>query len=95
MTHARSGLQPASVSLSNSAHWAKAMKIWQQVQKQLKQKPITEGMIGGAAPLYVERYLFKSISRSVSGLNGIALVTQLGGSRVQEGRQGHMPRRSR
>jgi len=61
------------------------MKIWQQVQKQLKQKPITEGMIGGVAPLYVERYLFKSIARSVSGLNGIALVTQLGGSRVQEG----------
>jgi len=66
------------------------MKIWQQVQKQLKQKPITEGMIGGVAPLYVERYLFKSIARSVSGLNGIALVTQLGGSRVQEGRQGQM-----
>jgi len=61
------------------------MKIWQQVQKQLKQRPITEGMIGGVAPLYVERYLFKSIARSVSGLNGIALVTQLGGSRVQEG----------
>lgn len=61
------------------------MKIWQQVQKQLKQKPITEGMIGGAAPLYVERYLFKTIEKSVSSLNGIALVTQLGGSRVQEG----------
>jgi len=66
------------------------MKIWQQVQKQLKQRPITEGMIGGAAPLYVERYLFKTIEKSVSGLSGIALVTQLGGSRVQEESKGRL-----
>ncbi len=64
------------------------MKPWQQVQKELKSKPIVEGMIGGAAPLYVERYLFKTVERSVSGLNGIALVTMFGGSRVQEGDSG-------
>jgi AraC family transcriptional regulator len=38
--------------------------------------------------LYVERYLFKTVERSVSGVNGIALVTMFGGSRVQEGDTG-------
>ncbi len=65
------------------------MKPWRQVQKELRTKPITEGMIGGAAPLYAERYLFRSVERSVSGVNGITLVALFGGSRVQERGAGH------
>jgi AraC family transcriptional regulator len=82
--------QESSVSLSNSAH-GKIMKPWQRVQKDLNSKPITEGVIGGAAPLYAERYLFRSIERSVSGINSVALVAQFGGSRVQETGAGHRP----
>jgi AraC family transcriptional regulator len=67
------------------------MKPWRQVQKDLKTRPITEGMIGGAAPLYAERYLLSSIEKSVSGLSGTALATQFGGSRVQEGDASRLP----
>jgi len=66
------------------------MKPWLQARKALKAKPITEGVVGGVAPLYVERYLFKTVERSVDGISGIALVTLFGGSRVQEGRKGQL-----
>jgi AraC family transcriptional regulator len=82
------GFHGLSVSLSKSTHGQHAMKPWRQVQKDLKVTPIVEGAIGGATPLYVERYLYKSIAKSVSGLSCVGLVTMFGGSRVREGDTG-------
>jgi AraC family transcriptional regulator len=64
------------------------MKAWQQVRKELGVSPIVDGMIGGDSPLYAERYLFHTIEKSVSGLRVMGLLTQFGGSRVQEGERG-------
>lgn len=66
------------------------MKPWQQVRKELKVCPIVEAMIGGPTPLFVERYVYRTHSRSVSGLSGTALVSHLGGPRVQERGSGHL-----
>lgn len=65
------------------------MKIWQKVREELGVLPIVEGMIGGDSPMYVERYLFHSIEKSVSGLSSAGIATQFGGSRVMEGERGH------
>lgn len=58
---------------------------WMQVQQQLGHTPIVEGTVGGAAPMLVQRYLYQSVERTVSGMGIIALVTQFGGGRVREG----------
>lgn len=65
------------------------MKYWQKVRQELGCSPIAEGAVGGAIPLYAERYLLNGIDRAVSGLERLVLVTQLGGSRVHEGEKGH------
>lgn len=64
------------------------MKRWLKVRKELGSFPITEGEIGGKSCLYAERYLFRSIEKSVSAAGITALVTQFGGSRVNEGEVG-------
>jgi AraC family transcriptional regulator len=64
------------------------MRPWIKVRKELAVTPIIEGEIGGEASIYAERYLFRSIERSVSGIDRVVLVTQLGGSRVHEGDSG-------
>ena len=56
---------------------------WQDVRKTLKSMPIAEGKIGGGVALYAERYLLKSVEKSVPGIDVAALVTQFGGGRVQ------------
>src|SRR5216117_3116918 len=66
-----------------------AMEGWQQVREELGVRPVVEGAIGGDSPMYAERYLFRSIEKSVSGLRVMGLVTQFGGSRVHEGERGH------
>jgi AraC family transcriptional regulator len=71
-----------------SPHPGIVMESWRKVRKELGVRPIVEGMIGGDSPLFVERYLFHSIEKSVSGLRGMGLLTQLGGSRVHEGERG-------
>jgi AraC family transcriptional regulator len=58
---------------------------WQEVRKHLKSKPIVEGEVGGAAPLYVERYWFTGMERSVPGVDVIAIAAMFGGSRVDAG----------
>jgi AraC family transcriptional regulator len=63
--------------------------VWQTVRKELRHRPLVEGRIGGPAPLYAERYLYQDIDRKVSGVRCVALVTQFGGSRVDEGEQDH------
>lgn len=64
------------------------MHSWQSTRHELGSLPILEGSIGGEVPLIVERYLLNGVDRSVSGLDGIGLVTQFGGARVQEGERG-------
>ena len=63
--------------------------IWHRVRKELKSTPIIEGSVGGATPLFAERYLLHGIDRTVKQMGVLVLVTQFGGSRVREGEQGH------
>ncbi len=70
------------------------MKSWLQVRKHLGHKPIVEGVIGGPTPIYVERYHFRDIERSVPGVQGMTLLTQFGGAAVQEGEVGRWRARS-
>jgi len=65
------------------------MKSWLQVRRHLGHKPIVEGWVGGPTPLYVERYHFRDIERSVAGVGRMVLLTQFGGAAVQEGEVGH------
>lgn len=62
--------------------------VWEQVRRQLGHKPVVAGPIGGPLPLFVERYLFQDIERTVSGLRCTVLITMIGGSRVREGEPG-------
>ncbi len=65
------------------------MKSWLQVRRHLGHKPIVEGLVGGPTPLYVQRYHFRDIERSVPGVPCMVLLTQFGGAAVQEGEVGH------
>jgi AraC family transcriptional regulator len=64
------------------------MKYWLRVRKDLAVSPIVEGMVWGSSPVYVERYFFRGIERSVRGMAGFGVVVQLGGARVKEGDEG-------
>jgi AraC family transcriptional regulator len=59
--------------------------VWFKVRNELGHQPIVAGRIPGATPLFVERYLYQDIERTVSGLGGTTLVVQFGGGRVREG----------
>jgi AraC family transcriptional regulator len=59
--------------------------VWFKVRKELGHQPIVAGRITGSVPLFVERYLYQDIERTVSGIDGATLVVQFGGSRVKEG----------
>lgn len=59
--------------------------VWFKVRRQLGHEPIVAGRVSGATPLFVERYVFQHVERSVPGLEGTALVVQFGGGRVREG----------
>lgn len=60
---------------------------WLQVREELGQKPILESTIGGATPLFVERYMYQTMERTVSGLGCTGLVSLFGGASVLEGEQ--------
>lgn len=62
---------------------------WMKVRHDLGHQPIVAGRIDGSSPLFVERYLYRTIERTVSGLGCTGLVVQFGGSRVQEGEPDH------
>ncbi len=64
------------------------MSYWLSVRRDLRVSPVVEGMINGDNPIYVERYFFKSVDRSVKGLGGCGLVIDLDGARVREGETG-------
>ena len=53
--------------------------VWFKVRRQLGHEPIVAGRVTGATPLFVERYVFQHVERSVPGLEGTALIVQLGG----------------
>ncbi len=59
--------------------------VWSRVRKDLGMSPLTEGRIGGDAPLYVERWVYQASRVNVSGIRCPVLITQLGGARVNEG----------
>jgi AraC family transcriptional regulator len=59
--------------------------VWSTVRKDLRMEPLTEGRIGGDAPLYVERWVYQARKVDVSGIKCPVLITQLGGARVNEG----------
>lgn len=61
----------------------------QNVRLDLQRSPIVEGFLDGPNPLYVERYLYKTIERTVSPLSRPGLLTQFGGGRVREGERDH------
>lgn len=59
--------------------------VWFKVRKELGHQPIVAGRISAATPLFVERYLYQDIERTVLGMDRAALVVQFGGGRVREG----------
>jgi AraC family transcriptional regulator len=59
--------------------------VWFKVRSELGHVPVVAGRIPGSAPLFVERYLYQDIERTVSGMGTTTLVVQFGGGRVQEG----------
>jgi AraC family transcriptional regulator len=61
------------------------MKSRLETREELGSEPIVEGWIGGQSPIYVERYVFQTAERSVSGLNSTVFVAHFNGAHVQEG----------
>lgn len=59
--------------------------VWFKVRKELGRQPIVAGRIPGSSPLFIERYIYQDIERTVSGMDTTALVVQFGGGRVREG----------
>ena len=66
-----------------------AAPAWQKVRRELGRPPIVSGRIGGATPMYVERYVYRTIDRPVSGLSCTGLLVQFGGGPVREGEPEH------
>jgi AraC family transcriptional regulator len=62
-----------------------AAPIWLKVRRELGHQPIIAGRIGGPTPIFIERYLYQAIDRTVAGMIHTGLVVQFGGSRVREG----------
>ncbi len=63
--------------------------VWFKVRRELGRQPIVAGRIPGSTPLFVERYIYQDIERTVSGMDTPALVVQCGGGRVREGEPHH------
>lgn len=57
---------------------------WKKVHAEIGHQPLVAGYIGGAEPLYFERYLYQMTGLSVSELPCTGLITQFGGGRVTE-----------
>lgn len=60
------------------------------VRKALGHIPIVEGEIGGAIPLFVERYMYQTKEVAVGGQPLVVLLTHFGGSTVREGDAEHL-----
>ena len=58
---------------------------WKKVRRELGFEPIVEGYVAGAHPMFVERYVFQTTERSISGQACTALLTQFAASPVKEG----------
>ena len=66
------------------------MKNRLETRQELGKEPVVEGWIGGKSPIYVERYVFQTVARSVSGLNSTVFVAHFDGAHVQEGAAGQI-----
>jgi AraC family transcriptional regulator len=62
---------------------------WMKVRRELGHRPIVAGQIGGSTPMFVERYVYQAIDRTVSALGHAGLVIQFGGGPVKEGEPHH------
>lgn len=60
---------------------------WSRVRAELGVMPVAKGMVSGQTPLFVERYFFRSLEKTVKGIDCIVLLLHLGGARVREGPQ--------
>ena len=58
--------------------------VWSSVRKDLRMQPLTEGRIGGDAPLYVERWVYQARKVDVSGIKCPVLITQAGEDHVDD-----------
>lgn len=65
------------------------MNPQQQVHEALG-LPMVGGMLCSEMPLYAERYFLHETDRVVPAVSVMALLTQFGGSRVQEGMEGEL-----
>lgn len=61
----------------------------QQVHKAMG-LPMVGGLVSAEIPLYGERYFLHETDRAVAPVDSMILVTQFGGSRVQEGPDGEL-----
>ncbi len=66
-----------------------AASVWLNVRRDLGHQPIVAGRISGSTPIFIERYLYQAIDRTVSGLGCTGLVVQFGGGPVREGEPDH------
>jgi AraC family transcriptional regulator len=66
-----------------------AASVWLKVRRDLGHQPIVAGRIGGSTPVFIERYLYQAIDRTVSALGCTGLVIQFGGGPVREGEPDH------
>ncbi|MCJ7452627.1 MAG: AraC family transcriptional regulator [Steroidobacteraceae bacterium] len=62
-----------------------AASVWLKVRRDLGHQPIVAGRISGSTPIFIERYVYQAIDRTVSALGCTGLVIQFGGGRVREG----------
>lgn len=62
---------------------------WLKVREDLQREPIFEGRIDGPTPLYVERYLYQAVERTVAPLSFSGLITQFGPTPIREGERDH------
>ncbi|KKK84969.1 hypothetical protein LCGC14_2777990, partial [marine sediment metagenome] len=61
---------------------------WLKVSEAFGSEPIVSQLLAGGLNIYVERYICEAMSPSVEALPITALVTQFGGSKVDEGGKG-------
>ena len=57
-----------------------ASTIWAKAAKEVGVKPLSEGMIGGDSPLYVQHWVCQAREVRLSGFPCPVLLTQLGGA---------------
>lgn len=60
---------------------------WLQIRRQLGVMPLVSAAIGGATPLYAERYFMQTVRESLAPMPVLVLLVHLGGASVTDVRQ--------